>query len=157
MSRLALAALALLLVASTAHAGKASDKSQALDLNQPFLAQMDTIEKALNDGETYSEISSQDRNAVREALGRIATTLSQSNGQAINSEDKTRLINDQNLVNQILSEAAVDSRMICRREATIGSLRTTTVCKSVAERKRAAQDAQDAMRRNPSGTYNKGG
>ena len=66
------------------------------------------------------------------------------------------LVNEQNQINQILSQAAADSRLVCRREAQIGSLRTTTQCKTVAERRRDAQEAQEALRRSPTGTYNKG-
>jgi hypothetical protein len=157
MYRLILAVV-MIAVAAAAHAAKPnSEKPKALDLNQPFLAQMDSIEKALSDGETYAEISQEDRSKVRQALSQIATALSQSGGDTLNKAEQTKLLNEQNLVNQILGQAAADSRLICRREATIGSLRTTTQCKTVAERRREAQDAQDAMRRNPTGTYNKGG
>ncbi|MEJ1096262.1 MULTISPECIES: hypothetical protein [unclassified Pseudoxanthomonas] len=157
MYRLILAVV-MIAAAVTAHAAKPnSEKPKALDLDQPFLAQMDSIEKALNDGETYAEISQEDRSQVRQALAQIATALSKSGGDTLNKVEQTKLLNEQNLINQILGQAAADSRLICRREATIGSLRTTTQCKTVAERRREAQDAQDAMRRNPTGTYNKGG
>jgi hypothetical protein len=157
MYRLILAVV-MIAVAVAAHAAKPnSEKPKALDLNQPFLVQMDNIEKALNDGETYAEISEEDRSKVRQALSQIATALSQSGGDTLNKAEQTKLLNEQNLINQILGQAAADSRLICRREATIGSLRTTTQCKTVAERRREAQDAQDAMRRHPTGTYNKGG
>lgn len=150
---------AALLVAFAAAAQAAprnkSDKPQALDLGKPLSEQVDQIQRHLDDGETYAEISAADRAKVKESLARLAAIINQNNGN-LNQEQKTQLVNEQNLVNQILSQAAADSRLVCRREATIGSLRTTTQCKTVAERRRDAQEAQEALRRNPSGTYNKG-
>ncbi len=150
---------AVLLVAFAAAAQAAprnkSDKPQALDLGKPLSEQVDQIQRHLDDGETYAEISAADRAKVKESLARLAAIINQNNGN-LNQEQKTQLVNEQNLVNQILSQAAADSRLVCRREATIGSLRTTTQCKTVAERRRDAQEAQEALRRNPSGTYNKG-
>jgi hypothetical protein len=150
-------ALMLLLLAATAH-GAPRDKStkpQALDLDKPLPEQVELIQKQLDDGETYVEIATADRAKVKESLARFAAIINES-GWSLNPEQKTQLVNEQNEINQILSQAAADSRLVCRREAQIGSLRTTTQCKTVAERRRDAQDAQEVMRRNPSGTYNKG-
>jgi hypothetical protein len=150
-------ALMLLLLAATAH-GAPRDKStkpQALDLDKPLPEQVELIQKQLDDGETYVEIATADRAKVKESLARFAAIINESGG-SLNPEQKTQLVNEQNEINQILSQAAAASRLVCRREAQIGSLRTTTQCKTVAERRRDAQDAQEVMRRNPSGTYNKG-
>ncbi len=150
-------ALMLLLFAATTH-GAPRDKSakpQALDLDKPLPEQVELIQKQLDDGETYAEIAAADRAKVKESLARFASIINESGG-SLNPEQKTQLANERNEINQILSQAAADSRLICRREAQIGSLRTTTQCKTVAERRRDAQEAQEVMRRNPSGTYNKG-
>ncbi|MBD9468811.1 hypothetical protein IB230_07100 [Pseudoxanthomonas sp. PXM01] len=130
-------------------------KAQALDLNKPLPEQVELIQKQLDDGETYAEIAAADRASVKESLGRLAAIVNE-NGGSLNPQQKTQLLNEQNTINQILSQAAADSRLVCRREAQIGSLRTTTQCKTVAERRRDAQEAQETMRRNPSGTFNKG-
>lgn len=150
-------ALTLLLAVATAQ-GAPRDKSakpQALDLNKPLPEQVELIQKQLDDGETYAEIAAADRAKVKESLARFASIINQSGG-TLNPEQKTQLVNEQNQINQILSQAAADSRLVCRREAQIGSLRTTTQCKTVAERRRDAQEAQEALRRSPTGTYNKG-
>ena len=72
----------LSLAASTAFA--ATKKSAAaVDLNASFAQQKAQIEQELGDGETYAEISSQDRATVREALNRIARShgsLTDGNG-----------------------------------------------------------------------------
>ena len=150
----ALVALAFVAAADAAPRDK-SQKAQALDLNKPLPEQVELIQKQLDDGETYAEIAGADRAIVKESLARLAAIVNE-NGGSLNPQQKTQLLNEQNTVNQILSQAAADSRLVCRREAQIGSLRTTTQCKTVAERRRDAQEAQETMRRNPSGTYNKG-
>mgnify|MGYP003585264278 CR=1 FL=1 len=150
----ALVALAFVAVANAAPRDK-SPKAQALDLDKPLPEQVELIQKQLDDGETYAEIAKADRATVKESLARLAAIVNE-NGGSLNPQQKTQLLNEQNTINQILSQAAADSRMVCRREAQIGSLRTTTQCKTVAERRRDAQEAQETMRRNPSGTFNKG-
>ena len=150
----ALVALAFVAAADAAPRDK-SQKAQALDLNKPLPEQVELIQKQLDDGETYAEIAAADRANVKESLARLATIVNE-NGGSLNPQQRTQLLNEQNTINQILSQAAADSRLVCRREAQIGSLRTTTQCKTVAERRRDAQEAQETMRRNPSGTFNKG-
>lgn len=142
--------------AATAAPRNKADKPQALDLNKPLPEQVELIQKQLDDGETYAEIADEQRAQVKESLARFVGVLNQSGGNP-NPDQKAQLATEQSMINQILSQAAADSRLVCRREATIGSLRTTTQCKSVAERRRDAQEAQEAMRRAPTGTYNKGG
>ena len=150
----ALVALAFVAAADAAPRDK-SQKAQALDLDKPLPEQVELIQKQLDDGETYAEIDAADRSNVMQSLARLAAIVNESGG-SLNPQQKTQLLNEQNTINQILSQAAADSRLVCRREAQIGSLRTTTQCKTVAERRRDGQEAQETMRRNPSGTYNKG-
>ena len=150
----ALMALAFVAAADAAPRDK-SQKAQALDLNKPLAEQVELIQKQLDDGETYAEIAAADRASVKESLAKLAAIVNETGG-SLNPQQKTQLLNEQNTINQILSQAAADSRLVCRREAQIGSLRTTTQCKTVAERRRDAQEAQETMRRNPSGTFNKG-
>ncbi len=157
MRRSILAALVALAFVATAHAAPRDkpQKAQALDLDKPLPEQVELIQKQLDDGETYAEIAAADRASVKASLARLVAIVNE-NGASLNPQQKTQLLNEQNAINQLLSQAAADSRLVCRREAQIGSLRTTTQCKTVAERRRDAQEAQETMRRNPSGTYNKG-
>ena len=111
-----------------------------------FAAQKAAIESNLSD-DLYSELSRNDRDAVRGALGRIEAAVA---GKASISEldDATRVevFNDQELINTILTQAAEDSRMVCRREKKLGSNMPTNVCMTVAERRRAMERAQDQTR-----------
>ena len=64
--------------------------------------------------------------------------------------ERTRLevFNEQELVNTLLTEAREDSRQVCTREKKVGSHRTTTMCKTVAERRRDMEQSQGALRTN---------
>lgn len=136
----------LSLAASTAYA--APNKSAAgLDLNASFMQQKERIERDLGDGETYAEISSQDRATVREALNRIAGKLDMAGGvESLTGQQKADVFNDQEKINTILTKASEDSRLVCRRERKVGSHREITECLTVAERRRNYENAQKTMR-----------
>lgn len=131
-----------------ASSSKAVDK-QAVDMNSPFEEQKKSIEADLADGETYSELSRNDRDRVRTALQRISSALASTGGvDALTDGKKAEVFNDQELVNNLLTEAGEDSRLVCTREKKVGSHRTTTRCETVAQRRRAADESQKAMREN---------
>lgn len=96
---------------------------------------------------TYSEISSADRAKVKDALNRIESQLELSGGvEGLSAEQKANVFNDQELINTLLTKASDDSRLVCRREKKVGSHRPITECMTVAERHRAYENAQKAMR-----------
>jgi Skp family chaperone for outer membrane proteins len=136
----------LSLAASTTFAASRKDGA-TLNLNAAFAQQKDQIERDLGDGETYAEISSQDRATVREALNRIASKLDAAGGvESMTGQQKADVFNDQEKVNTILTKASEDSRLVCRREKKVGSHREITECLTVAERRRAYENAQKTMR-----------
>ncbi|HBK46872.1 MAG TPA: hypothetical protein DDZ67_10660 [Xanthomonadaceae bacterium] len=120
-----------------------------LDLHKPadqVAVQMKTIQQDLGDGETYSEISPDQRSQVREALGRIQGKLERNGSvSTIPERDQAEIFNDQELVNTILTKAKEDSRLVCRRERATGSNRLTSNCMTVAERRRLKEQGQKAM------------
>ncbi|CTP84096.1 hypothetical protein XTPLMG728_0431 [Xanthomonas translucens pv. poae] len=98
-----------------------------MNVKKSFAQQLSTIPQQLDDGKTYSELSAENRSKVEAALSRRATALtSHPDADTLREEDKVVLFNDQETVDTLLSKASSDSRLICRREAVIGSLRTTT-------------------------------
>ena len=138
-----LAGLLLATVSIMAPALAASDR--ALEAKNSFQAQHDAILVDLN-GDKYQEITQDDRHKVMEALGRIDSHLSQQGVTQIDrlpQEVAVAVFNDQNLINSILTQAAADSRLICRREKTIGSNFPQNNCLTVAERRRQKDQAQD--------------
>lgn len=133
-----------LAISGAAAAGKPAVESAQFDPAN-FPAQREAIIKGLR-GKTYAELSAEDREAVVAALSRIEDRLEGiSRIEDMDKRDQTALFNDQELVNNLLTEAAADSRLICRREKFVGSHRTTNICLTVAERRRLAQAAQDQM------------
>jgi hypothetical protein len=144
----------ILIAASPAQAtidsrSRSTAERPALDVAGSFADQVKAIEADLADGETYSEISQEDRAAVQAALRRIADELaSEGSIEALSASEKAAVFNDQELANNILTKAGADSLLVCRREKKVGSHRTTTQCATVAERRRAADQTHDVLRDN---------
>lgn len=110
-----------------------------------FAEQRERVLEQLADGETYAEISLEDRNKVTTALDRMLATLD-GGGSAtttlLSADKRLQLLNDQELVNNILTQAGEDSRMVCRREAPVGTRMARSQCLTVAERRRRREEAQ---------------
>ncbi len=152
MHALRIAALTLALgLASTAHAkidakpAKDSPLVQ-LDVKESVDEQLTRVEGALH-SEHYSEISLEDKSKVQAALSRIRNRLGDHEQvEQVNPQARNDIYNDQELINNILSQAHADSRMVCRRERTTGSNRPQQVCMTVAQRREATENAKDALR-----------
>ena len=143
--RLALLSALLLVLPAVA---LAADAPVAVDEGS-FQAQRQKIEKDLADGETYAEISADDKAAVQQALARMADRLSRAGSvDALPADDKVALFNDQEKVNTILTQAGEDSRMVCERIQKTGSHRRENRCETVAERRRRRDNDQEVLQRN---------
>ena len=118
--------LGMLLACSAA----AAPKGEApMNVKKSFAQQLSTIRQQLDGGKTCAELSAENRRkvAARWKPPRMATVLNaHPDVDTLCEEDNVVLFNDQETVNTLLSKASSDSRLICRREAVIGSLRTTT-------------------------------
>lgn len=113
-----------------------------------FSAQRATIEKRLADGKTYAEIAPGDRQRVQQALERMGGELEgMASTEQMQTEARTRLFNDQELVNNILTQAAADSRLVCEHHTPTGSRMRVTTCETVAERERRMQNDQNELRK----------
>lgn len=123
---------------------------KGLDVTQSFEAQRKLLVQALNDGETYSEISPADLQTVNTSLARMSQLLDGVQDVAqLRGAARVELFNEQEQINTLLTRAHDDSRMICRREKPTGSNRPTNTCMTVAQRRRARDGAQDTMRYHP--------
>ncbi|WP_282265785.1 hypothetical protein [Stenotrophomonas sp. PS02298] len=141
---LAIAASLLFFVCTEA----AAQRDTAIDVHQPFAEQRQKILDDLR-GEKYSEISSQNKDSVLNALERIGHNAG-NNGEKLSElpeSSRVAVFNDQSLINSILSDAGEDSRLICRREKAVGSRLADNHCMTVAERRRQRNTAQDDMTR----------
>ncbi|WP_027079169.1 hypothetical protein [Luteimonas mephitis] len=138
---------ALMLFAGSA---MAADTGTRVDVDNGFTAQRDNILKELGDGETYSEIDAADREKVKAALARITTTLDQAGGvDQLGEPQKVAVFNDQELVNNILTKAGENSRLVCKRVKKTGSHMSSNQCMTVAARNRAQEESQEMLRRSP--------
>jgi hypothetical protein len=125
----------------------ASAQTKAVDVAKPFEEQRRQVLADLNE-DKYREISVEDRSAVTAALGRILQHLqTQPDPAQLPEHNRVAVFNDQSLINTILTQAAADSRLICRRERTVGSNMPQNNCLTVAERRRQKNNAQDSVMR----------
>lgn len=112
-----------------------------------FAEQRARIESEFGKGGAYSEIRPEDRAKVVASLQKIAKSLEGVESvQQLSEEQRVAVFNEQETVNNILTEAHADSRMVCVREVATGSNRRVTNCATVAERRRRRETAQDMLR-----------
>lgn len=126
----------MIVVGMAPFAASAMPKSDGLDVRKPAAVQFATIRSELGDGKTFSEISLDDRSKVQVALARMERTMNGRSVEQLNEDERLAVFNDQELVNGVLTKAREDSRMVCRREKTLGSHMPTNQCMTVAERRR---------------------
>jgi len=144
----------LILLAALLLAGPAAAaKGERVDVagKASFAEQREQVLVDLADGETYAEIAPEDRERVFVGLGRMQRLLgAHESASALHPDQRTTLLNEQEQVNNILSQASKDSRMVCNRERPVGTRLPTTVCRTVAERRRlqdASRQSHDAAAR----------
>ncbi len=138
--------LSSLVLAASAVAAPAQAPLDLHNSSEVVAKQLQKINKELADGETYSEISVENRSKVREALGRITAALDAAGGRPLTAEAETQAFNDQEVVNTLLTGAKEDSRVVCEREKQMGSNRITSKCMTVAERRRLREQGERATR-----------
>lgn len=140
--------LALAALTANAKIDSGSDGAATkVNLSGSFDEQRAEILRDLDGGKVYAEITPKERGEVKDALARIASALQAPSGvEGLSDEEKTRVFNDQQVINSILTRAGADSRLICTREKKVGTHRPTTQCLTVAERRRMTEAGQDLMR-----------
>ncbi|HEL2978952.1 TPA: hypothetical protein UMB92_001798 [Stenotrophomonas maltophilia] len=144
--------IALLLGLAGATAAKPQKAVVQMDRQSPVSEQVRRVEQALDDGD-YSEISADDRSAVREALARItARAGSHQNLQELPPQVQSEVFNDQERVNTLLTRAHDDSRQICQYTRGTGSNMPKSRCLTVAERRRIAEKGKALL--NDQRTFN---
>lgn len=115
-----------------------------------FAQQRQTILARLDDGHSYPGISADDKDKVKTALARMSATIRRAGGaEHLNKRQRVAVFNDQELINNILTDAGKDNQMICKRETGTGTHVETVQCKTVAQRREETEYAQDMLRRMP--------
>ena len=144
--------LLALLLAGAAMAGPPLDLAVPPQAVRDQLAQ---IRRDLDDGKTYVEIGSEQRHTVLAALQRIEGAYASADGTQLSEAAQVSVSDDQRAVNEILTKARDDSRLICRRQAKVGSNMLTSQCMTVAQRRRAEEGGQKGLDDLRSRTYSK--
>ncbi|MGY1519423.1 hypothetical protein [Luteimonas sp. A482] len=110
-----------------------------------FDAQKAKIEAEMGQGGEYGEISADRRAEVRRRLDSIGLALEAGGGTAsrISPDRQVDVFNHQAAINQILTEAQADSRVVCSRERKTGSKFPTNRCVTVAEARREREAARE--------------
>ena len=144
MLRLLLLSLALA-VSGAAFAAKAPPPS--VDTGRSgFSDQKAAVEHEILKGDHFAEISDEDQAQGFAALERMDKVMAgHASPSELSEEDKVKLLNDQELVNALLTKANKDSRIQCRREKKVGSHRTSSTCRTVAEWRRASQNSREDL------------
>lgn len=145
-----LAPLVLLLVLLLFGVSALASESEApalIDL-AAFQERKARIESDLAQGDRYREISEYDRRKVLEALERIAAALQGARSiDELTAQQRADVFTDQELVNTVLTDARESSRVVCHREAPVGSRFKRTRCLTVAEWDAIRDNSQRALGR----------
>ena len=109
-----------------------------------FAAQRAAVEAEMVEGGRFAEISDKARADVAAAFDRMQVVLEgKATMDDLRQDDRVALINDQELINALLTQAKIDSRMVCKRERRVGSHRLTSTCRTAAEWKRASEQSRE--------------
>ena len=115
-----------------------ADDALQLDLaNKPFSPQKDAVLGAVNTNAKYSEITQADLTSIENSLQRIAESLADGkNIASLDAPSRENIQFNQDTVNKLLVKAFRDSKLVCTKEAAIGSNMMKRVCKTAAARSR---------------------
>ena len=145
MSRILATPLALLLVLPIAALAASTDHGAVTFDPAKFDQQRAAIEKGMN-GDRYSELTRTQCQQVQDALREIQRLLDRQAAGALREDERVALFNAQEEVNTLLTKAADDSRLICKREAKSGSHLRVNVCRTVAQIRRERESSENAIR-----------
>lgn len=129
----------------------------AADLQAPEPLDIETIEdfavykSAITDqlehSDTYVEITPDNRSRALILMSEITAIIDRGGSiDELPPVPRVELFNRQEELNQILTNAANDSRVICRRERPTGSRLPINNCKTLAERRDAREGGKKYLR-----------
>ncbi|MFL9584459.1 hypothetical protein [Stenotrophomonas sp. AB1(2024)] len=146
MYRIGSIALMLVLVASVQAQAKPGKDAVQMGGAKPVSEQIRDVELAMA-SEQYSELTLENRSAVQASLKQIQAQMGDyERVDQIAPQKQVAIFNEQEKINTILTRSHADSRLICRREKTVGSNFPKNVCMTVAQRRQAEDAARTNMR-----------
>jgi len=144
MKSTTIAALSLLLAIGSA---MADDPIHGLQSKQDFITMKAQVTKDFAGGDKYKEIAPDDQKTVLTALDRMDGRWQHANAAGqLDPTDEAAQATDQEVVTGILTHASAESRVVCERYMPTNSHLAKTVCETVAQKRRDAQNAKDVMK-----------
>lgn len=142
---------AALVLAGVAHAAEPAPepvKEHVQALGADLRMQREEIEAHMGEGGRYAEIDEDDRQRVLAGFDEMERIVGGATDvRALEPEQRAELLNVQERINVLLTQARADSRTVCRRMKVIGSrVRRNTVCHTAAHWDRLAEESQEQMR-----------
>lgn len=122
---------------------------QALDLDtvEDFTVYRAAISEQLQHSDTYVEITPDNRSRALTLMAEMEAIIGRSGSiAAMPPIPRVDVFNRQEELNQILSNAAEDSRVICRRERPTGSKMPVNNCLTLAERRKTREGGKQYLR-----------
>ncbi len=130
---ISMAALGLVLMTSLAVAKKEVEKVVVADTAPKFELLVEKIHDQMGEGERYEFMSKRDRQTVDLSFKKMAALLTASGSvEAMNSDERMKLFNEQEKVNGLLARNA-DDRLVCTHVAPAGSHIPVKSCRTARE------------------------
>ncbi len=145
--------LLLFLTASLANAGSTA-KPINLDVSMAnFPAQRTSVVSAIDNSQSYSEITEADKSAIKQSLFVLSEILHDgSNVSTLSAADQGKVLAEQKLINSLLTKAAKDSQILCRDEDVSGSHLPRKVCRTRAAHRLYAEEQREALNKSLNGS-----
>lgn len=150
MQRFALLLIgALLSHAAVAMSDRTSSEKVIVEFgetSQTLPEQRAEVMAAFEPGERFAEMDAQGRQNVMDAFDRLQALLGPAGTIAgLSPEAKVLAFNEQSLINELLTQAARDSRITCKRQRAVNSRIKSSECHTVAAWTRKREEARDSL------------
>ena len=149
-----LSVLVLMLCVSPVAAKKPVEKVVAADTAEKFEMLVERIHGQMAPGERYEFLGKADRAKVDMSFEKMSAMLASSGSvDAMSSEEKIKLFNEQEMVNGLLAKNS-DDRLVCNSVAPVGSHLPVKTCKTVREIARERSNSRRDMQTMTNGRIN---
>ena len=141
------AAVAAAIALSGAAGAKENYKEKAFnaDTRDKFEAVAANVREEMEDGGRYQYVKQDERKKIDAALSEMSALFAETGSvQAMDEDTKIKLFNDQEIVNSILQRRDGD-RVICKKQAPVGSHIPITTCHTYAQEVEAREGARNQM------------
>jgi hypothetical protein len=140
-----LAGLALLAAVSATAKENYKEKAFNADTREKFEEVATKVREEMKEGGRYEYVKPSERSTIDQKLSEMESLFKQSDTvQGMNEQTKIALFNDQEVVNSILTQRDSD-RVICKKEAPIGSHIPITTCHTYGQEEDARKNSHKQM------------